>query len=87
VQGFRGLEIPLTAGGHHEREDTAEHSERRLPSPSPRGHAFCWGANWVGHLGHGTQIRRLLPVPVAGLCEGQLFGGFQSLLVIASPEG
>jgi uncharacterized protein YjdB len=33
---------------------------------TPSGEAFCWGENWDGQVGDGTQTSREQPVPVAG---------------------
>jgi alpha-tubulin suppressor-like RCC1 family protein len=30
------------------------------------GRGYCWGENRLGQIGDGTQIQRLLPVPIAG---------------------
>jgi len=32
---------------------------------TPEGRAYCWGDNRFGQLGDGTQVQRLVPVPVA----------------------
>ena len=34
------------------------------------GGAWCWGSNYYGELGDGTQDRRLVPVAVSGLSQG-----------------
>ena len=34
------------------------------------GGAWCWGSNYYGELGDGTQDRRLVPVAVSGLSHG-----------------
>jgi alpha-tubulin suppressor-like RCC1 family protein len=31
-----------------------------------RNGAYCWGVNYAGQLGDGTEAQQLLPVPVAG---------------------
>lgn len=43
------------------------------------GTVSCWGDNWRGELGDGTQIDRLTPVPVTGLTGArQITSGFDS---------
>jgi alpha-tubulin suppressor-like RCC1 family protein len=34
------------------------------------GGVQCWGANWDGYLGDGTQTQRLAPTDVVGLASG-----------------
>ena len=57
--------VPVqVAGGLQLRQISA--GATRTCGVTPGRLAFCWGANWYGGVGDGTDIRRPAPVPVAG---------------------
>lgn len=58
VVGLHGGVEAITAGHFH------------TCAVSSAGAATCWGRNHGGQLGDGSQIDRLVPVPVSGLASG-----------------
>jgi alpha-tubulin suppressor-like RCC1 family protein len=58
VPGLSGAVVAIAAGGGHTCAVTTG------------GGVKCWGGNWRGQLGDGTETERLSPVNVAGLTEG-----------------
>ncbi len=51
---------------------------------------FCWGFNWAGQLGDGTQTSRLLPTPVlvpAGLHFSAVSAGLEASTCARTPAG
>jgi alpha-tubulin suppressor-like RCC1 family protein len=58
VAGLSSGVVAITAGGEHACAVTAT------------GAARCWGANFLGSLGDGTQTESTVPVAVSGLSSG-----------------
>ncbi|MBY6240265.1 chromosome condensation regulator RCC1 [Methylosinus sp. Sm6] len=69
VSGLSSGVVAISAGGNHSCALTAG------------GALKCWGYNFYGELGDGTDTNRLTPVPVSGLTTGVVAvaaGGFHT---------
>ena len=61
---------PAAVNGLSNRVTAIAAGDAHTCALSNHGAVSCWGANWYGELGDGTNINRTTPVTVSGLSSG-----------------
>ena len=70
-EGSTDRTTPCGCSGAEQRVYTQSHlAGRHTCVLTTAGGVQCWGANWAGQLGDGTQRERRIPVNVVGLSSG-----------------